>query len=212
MAYSQEGDLLWAVGAREGEMGIVGIKAGGYVGGSVPTPTPPTTTQDPTTSSISKSPTPDASSSDKTIEGSVKSKPNAGAIAGAVIGSLLALALLAWVIFTYRRRRRRRQQITSQGDQQEYYNGEIPMIKSELDANFTEVNYPASGSWVAPSGDQLENQSAEHVRKVNENGGRVDRDVRVPVVRKPVPTVLSGAGGEGPWVELPAVEKPLEVS
>lgn len=211
MAYSQEGDLLWAVGAREGEMGIVGIKAGGYVGESVPTPTPPTTTQDPTTSSISKSPTPDASSSDNTNEEVVKSKPNAGAIAGAVVGSLLALALLAWVILTYRRRRRRRQQLTSQGDQHQYYNGEIPMIKSELDASSTQVNYPASG-WVGPSGDQ--NQSAEHVRKVNEwgNGGEADRDVRVPVVRKPVPTVLSGAGGEGPWVELPALEKPLEVS
>ncbi|KAF8420899.1 hypothetical protein EV426DRAFT_576172 [Tirmania nivea] len=217
LAYSPDGDDLWAVAVTDGSRGVIGIKAGGYVGEVVPpvtkpTPTPtglPNATSGPTNSNI-----PDG--------GTAGSKANTGAIVGGVIGGIAAGAVLLWLFFMYRHRKAARdaeRQLTSQGADQypppgfvtgtdEYdHKGEIPMLKSELDASSTQVNHAGYAAAVARS-----TGSTEHIEALDE-WEKKKAAARMPA-RKPspmaTPAEYHGGKDEGPWVELPAIEKPVQ--
>jgi len=209
MAYSPDGDKLWAIGATEGSRGVVGINAVGYAGKDIPTVTNPTPTPTNYTS-----PTPEADNS-KNPGGSTST------IVGGVIGGIAGGALFIWLFFMYRRKAARdaERQLTSQGVDQypppgfahgtdEYYHkGEIPVVKPELDASSTQVNHAGYAAAVARS-----SGSGEHIEALGE-WEKKKAVSRMPA-RKPVPmatpAVYDGRKGEGPWVELPAVEKPVQ--
>ena len=216
LAYGPDGDDMWAVGSTDGSRGVVGIDAGGYVGESVPTPT-----LSKTSATSVPGPTSGAETSN-TPGGTVGSKTNTGAIVGGVIGGIVAGALLLWLFVMYRRRKTARdaeRQLTSQGADQypppgfaqgtdEYYGkGEIPTLKSELDASSTQVNHANYAATLERS-----TGSAEHIEALDE-WEKKKAVARMPA-RKPTPMATpaeyAGRKGEGPWVELPAIEKPVQ--
>lgn len=219
MAYSPDSDDMWAVSIAQGNKGVVGVNAGGYIGEDVPKPS--------STKTGNSVPTQSNAGNSKDSQGGSgeTSKPNTGAVIGGVIGGIAAGALLLCLLCLYCRRRAARageRQLTSQeGDQYPspgfggYYKSEIPMIKSELDASSTQVDQPGYAAAVARSSAQSSAQStgsSEHVEALDE-WGKKKGAVRIPA-RKPVPMAtppVYGGKSEGPWVELPVVERSVEV-
>ena len=218
MAYSPDGDNIWAVGSISGSRGVVGIYAGGYVGEDVPPVTKYTPTKTGTSDVPDSTSGPDNSN---TSGGTVGSKTNAGAIVGGVIGGIAAGALLLWLFLMYCRRKAARdaeRQLSSQGADQypppgfaqgtdEYYGkGEIPTLKSELDASSTQVDHTGCAA-----AKERSTGSTEHIEALDE-WERKKAVARMPA-RKPTPLAIPAVydeRGEGPWVELPAIEKPVQ--
>lgn len=210
LSYSPDGDNLWAVAVTEGSRGVIGIYAGGYVGEEVPSITNPT----PTKTGIPYS----TYGPSTNIPGGGGTKTNTAAIVGGVIGGIAAAVLLLW-LFMYRRRKAAQEQLTSQGADQypppgfvqgtdDYYlKGEIPTLKSELDASSTQVNHSEYAAAVTRNTGPI-----EHVGALDE-WEKKKAAARMPA-RKPAPmatpAMYNGGKGEGPWVELPAIEKPVQ--
>ncbi|KAF8454164.1 hypothetical protein BGX38DRAFT_1268063 [Terfezia claveryi] len=205
LAYSPDGDYMWAVAAIDGSRGVVGINAGAYVGKDLPPVTKVTPTASGTTS-VSHA-TSQAESSETGMAGS---KTNTGAIVGGVIGGIAAGAFLLWILLMYRRRKAARGTDQypppgfAQGTDENYRKGEIPMLKSELDARSTQVNHVAAVT--------RSTGSNEHIEALDE-WEKKKAVARMPA-RKPAPMATPAAydsvKGEGPWVELPAIEKPVQ--
>lgn len=208
MAYSPNGDLMWAVGTAQGARGVVGILAGGFLESQTSSPPGPNFTGA-SLGNLGDSPSSSASSpnftgaplgnSGDSPSSSDSSQPPAGAIAGGVLGGLLILALLAVLVLYWRRRRQadvaKEAQYPGFVEGDELYKGEIPTHKSELDAS---VNGPAAAT---------SQQSVEDSAKCNKKARLI-----MPK-RKPVPTEVGGGlPGQESWAELEAVEKPAELS
>lgn len=217
LAYSPDGDDMWAVAVTEGSRGVIGIKAGDYME-EVPSITTPTPSQ---TSKTSPDTTLVPNNSNPPAEGTVGSKTNTGAIVGGAVGGIAVCAFFLWLFFTYHRRKAARdtdRQLTSQGPDQYpppgfvqgtdeyYYKGEIPMLKSELDASSAQNHAECAAAVASSTG------SSEHIEALDE-WEKKKAAVRMPA-RKPapmaIPAAYDGRKGEGPWVELPAIEKPVE--
>lgn len=213
-----------------------------------------TTTPTPTATPI---PTSDPSTQDDededTSSDQPESKNNTPTILGGVLGSLAGVGIVLWLILVCLRRRRQEfeaHNLSSQDpnpaypppgfmhgtDDGFYHKGEIPMLKSELDASSTQLQHVNSfnsqnynhqgqvsqqqqyllGGGAPQSGYSSAAQSRERVDEAWEAKKAASAALAKGIPqRKPVPGSrgkTTDGIGEGPWVELPAVERHVETA
>ncbi|KAI5805461.1 hypothetical protein DFH27DRAFT_372508 [Peziza echinospora] len=211
IAYTKDQDELWSVGSRSGFRSIVAVKASNHIKGNNEQPITRTTSTnsatstptqaDPTSSGLPPTGSLDPSLSEGTSGGGKSKAKIAGPIAGTLIGVGLVTGL---IIFLLRKRRRTTKKTEEEntgtgnfyagGQQGSNADGEIPVVKPELDANGKEQHYSELDTTAVPT--EMKADTWENERQ---------RAGRMPI-RKPVPATLPAyyESHRGSYMQQPA--------